>query len=99
MQKVTIGFLLAIHAALLQAPQILELKRFEVIRVNPDDLRMLPGSMRSIFADPIPDGQPVPDLEAAKRVGFTPRLLVGQTPKRLFITDAVNNEIKIGVQA
>src|SRR5262252_2014384 len=99
MQRVIIGLVLAIQAILLQTPPLLELKRFEVIRVNPDDLRRLPGSMGSIFADPVPDGQPVADLEAAKRVGFTPRLLNGQMPKRLFVTDAVNAEVKIGVQA
>jgi hypothetical protein len=42
-----------VHAIVLQAPQKSALKRFEVIRVNPDGMRRLPESMRSIFVDPI----------------------------------------------
>jgi hypothetical protein len=88
------------HAILLQSPQILTLKRFEVIRVTSDDLRRLPNSMQAIFVDPVPDGFPVDNLEeAAKRAGFTPRMLSGKTPKQMFITNLVNSEATINVAA
>jgi hypothetical protein len=86
-------------AILLQLPQILTLKRFEVIRVTSDDMRRLPNSMRAIFVDPVPDGVPVDNLEEAKRAGFTPRMLNGKTPKRMFITNMVNSEATINVAA
>jgi hypothetical protein len=87
-------------AILLQLPQILTLKRFEVIRVSSDDMRRLPNSMRAIFVDPVPDGVPVDNLEeAAKRAGFTPRMLNGKTPQRMFITNIVNSEATINVAA
>jgi hypothetical protein len=88
------------HAILFQSPQILTLTRFEVIRVTSDDMRRLPDSMRAIFIDPVPDGFPVDNLEeAAKRAGFTPRVLSGKTPKRMFITNMVNSEATIDVAA
>jgi hypothetical protein len=90
--------ILTLHTVALQAPQIFALKRFEVLRVNPDELRRLPQSIRSIFSDPVPDGVLVEDLEkAAAQAGFPPRLLSGQTPKRIFVTNAVNDEAKISV--
>src|SRR5436190_21974800 len=90
--------ILVIHSVLLQAPGVLALKRFEAIRVDPDELRRLPESMRSLFIDPVPDGEAASNLEeAAKRAGFTPLLLSGKTPKRLFVTNAVNEEAKIDV--
>jgi len=88
------------HAILFQAPQILTLTRFKVIRVTSDDIRRLPNSMPAIFADPVPDGFPVDNLEeAAKRAGFTPQMLKGKTPKRLFITNMVSTEVTINVAA
>jgi len=92
--------LLIAHAILLQSPQILTLKRFEVIRVTSDDMRRLPNSMRTIFVDPVPDGVQVDNIEeAAKRAGFTPRVLKGKAPKRVFITNVVNSEVTINVEA
>jgi hypothetical protein len=90
--------MLTVTAVAAQGPQTVALKRFDVIRVNPEDLRRLPESMRSIFADPVPDGEPVGSLEeAAKRAGFTPRLLSGKTPERIFVTNAVSEEAKFSV--
>jgi hypothetical protein len=82
----------------LQAPQALMVKRFDVLRVNTEDLRRLPNSMRAIFVDPVPDGVPVKNLEeAAQRAGFMPRIVNGQTPKRLYVTNMVNDEVVIAV--
>src|SRR5262245_13759393 len=92
--------ILMTYAVRLQTPQVVTLKRFDVIRVNPDDLRRLPSSVRSLFADPVPDGEGVRDLaEATRRAGFTPQLLSGKTPVRVFITNLVNEEVKINVAA
>jgi len=87
-----------VHAIALQEPQTFALKRFEVIRVNPDGMRKLPESVRSIFVNPVPDGEPVDNLQdAAKRVGFTPRLLSGKAPVHVFVTEPVSEEAKISV--
>jgi hypothetical protein len=92
--------LLIAHSILLQSTQSLALKRFEVIRVTSEDLGRLPNSMRAFFVDPVPDGVPVDNLaEAAKRAGFTPRVLTGKMPQRMFITNMVNNEATINVAA
>src|SRR5262249_8411188 len=92
--------LLLVIAMTLQSSQTLVLKGFEVLRVSPDDLRQLPSSMRSFFVDPVTDGFPVESIdEAAKRVGFTPHVLSGKTPKRIFVTQPVNDEAKINVAA
>jgi len=89
---------LLLHALQTSSAQLLQLKRFEVIRVNPDDLRRLPRALASLFGDPVPDGEMVDSVdEAAKRSGFAPRLLSGKTPKRLFATNAVNQEATISV--
>jgi hypothetical protein len=78
--------------------QVFELKRFEVIRVNPDALQRVPRSMRFIFSDPLPDGERVNNVEeATKRAGFSPRLISGKTPARVFVTNGVNEEAKISV--
>src|SRR5437763_12099255 len=56
--------------------------------------------MRFIFADPVPEGEPVGSMdEAAKRAGFTPRLIDGKMPKRIFVTNVVDEEAKISVAA
>jgi hypothetical protein len=87
-------------AFLAQQPRILELKRFEVIRVNPDEMRRLPSEMHAFFGDPGLDGELANSIdEAAKRVGFTPRLLNGKTPERVFVTRAANEEIRIDAAA
>jgi hypothetical protein len=87
-----------VQAIALQAPQNFVLKRFEVIRVNPDGMRRLPQSVRPIFLDPAPDGEPIHNLEdAARRLGFTPRLLSGKAPAQLFVTGPVSEEVKISV--
>ncbi len=89
-----------IHGIALQSTQIFVVKQFEVLRVNSDELRRLPNSMRSLFVDPVPDGVLVDSLEeAAKRVGFTARLLSGKTPARIFVTNAANEEATINVAA
>lgn len=60
---------------LLQATQSVELKRFEVVRVNSEDVGRLPASLRAIFADPVPNADAIGSLEeAVNRVGLTPRL-------------------------
>ena len=37
--------------------------------------------------------------QAAKVAGFTPRVIPGKTPKRLFVTNRVNDEVKVNVAA
>jgi hypothetical protein len=92
--------ILSLLAIVFAVQQTLPLKRYEVIRVNSDGLRRLPESVRSIFVDPVPDGTLVDNLEeATKRVGFTPRLISGKTPERLFITEPVQQVAKINVMA
>ena len=83
---------------LAQQQQTLLLRRFEVIRVNPDDFRRLPPSVLPIFSSPVPDGEPVASLdEAAKRAGFAPRLLKSVPASRFVVIDSINVEIKIDV--
>src|SRR4051794_26521260 len=66
-------FILPLNA---QQPQSFSLNRFEVVRVNDEDLQRLPSSVRTIFTDPVPDGEPVATLDdAVKRSGYTPLLL------------------------
>src|SRR5262245_46699226 len=85
---------------LVQQPRALELKRFEVIRVNPDELRRLPSQLRSFFGDPLLDGELADSIdEAAKRAGFTPRLLDGKKPERVFVSRAGDEEIKVDAAA
>lgn len=91
--------ILPFHPLSAQAPQqVLQLKRFEVIRLNSDDVRRLPSSVRPIFSDPAPDGELAKSLdEAAKRAGFTPRLLKSPKVDEIAVVNPVNAEIKIGV--
>jgi hypothetical protein len=80
------------------AQQTLPLKQFEVIRVDVDDIRRLPSSVRPIFSDPAPDGELVKSLdEAAKLAGFTPRLLKSRTVDQIAVVNPVNAEIKVVV--
>ena len=46
-------------ALVLQSPQSIALKRVEVLRVNPGDIERVPGSLRTIFVDPVPDAEAV----------------------------------------
>src|SRR5262245_11987363 len=94
-----LSVLLSIHAIGSQATmQNVTLKRFEVIRVNSDGIRRLPESLRVLFADPVPDGELVASVaEATKRVSFSPRLLNGKTPARIFVTTASSEEARINV--
>ena len=81
-----------------QATTRYPLQRFEVIRTDPEGIRRLPESVRRIFADPVPDGEPVDSLdEAAKRAGFAPRMLKSPTVVQWVVTDPVNEEAKISV--
>ena len=61
-----LGLLLA-----LQSQQSIKLRRFEILRVDPAGMNRLPPSLRAIFADPVPDAEPVASLnEAEMRCGI-----------------------------
>jgi hypothetical protein len=78
--------------------QDIPLRRVEVIRVRQEDVGRLPQSLRSIFTDPVPDGEPVASLdEATKRAGFSPRLLRSQKVEQFVVIDPVNAEAKVNV--
>jgi len=90
--------LLALIIAL-QSPQAIKLKRFEIVRVDPAGMNRLPPSLRAIFADPVPDAEPVASLnEAATRVGFTPRLPKSATPIQLAVTDPVRADARLELE-
>jgi hypothetical protein len=81
-----------------QAPARYPLQRFEVVRINPEDMSRLPDALRRLFSDPVPDGEPVDSLEAVtKRVGFTPRILKSPAVMQYVVTDPVKTEAKISV--
>ena len=86
-----LGLLLAV-----QSQQAIKLKRFEIVRVDPAGMNRLPPSLRAIFADPVPDAEPVASLnEAATRVGFTPKLPKSAIPIQLGVTDPVHAAARI----
>jgi hypothetical protein len=88
--------LLVVSLSALQAQQAFLLKRFEVLRVDSDEIRKVPGSVRAVFMSPVPDGEPVKDLEeATRRAGFTPRLLKSPSVSQFVVTDPVDVTIKI----
>src|SRR5947199_2241465 len=90
-----LGLLLA-----LQSPQAIKLKRFEIVRVDPAGMNRLPPSLRAIFAEPVPDAEPVASLnEAATRAGFTPRLPQSATPFQIGVTDPVTADARIEIAA
>ncbi len=90
-----LGLLLA-----LQSQQSIKLKRFEILRVDPAGMNRLPPSLRAIFADPVPDAEPVASLnEAEMRAGFTPRLPKSATPLQLGVTDPVHADARIELEA
>jgi len=89
-----LGLLLAV-----QSQQAIKLKRFEIVRVDPAGMNRLPPSLRAIFADPVPDAEPVASLnEAATRVGFTPRLPKSATPIQLAVTDPVRADARLELE-
>jgi hypothetical protein len=90
--------LLFILLGVLQSPQPLTLKRFEVVRVDPSAMERLPSSLRAIFADPAPGAEPVASQdEAAARSGFTPRLPKSANKPEFGIIDSVNGEAAIQI--
>jgi hypothetical protein len=88
-----------------QSPSRFPLKRFEVIRVNPEDIERVPQSVRPIFVDPLPDAELVDNVEeAAGKAGFTPRLPAASalpaSPGKMLrfgVTEPVRAEAKIAV--
>jgi len=93
-------FLLLTLILALQSPQTIKLKRFEILRVDPEGMNRLPPSLRAIFADPVPDAEPVASLnEAEMRAGFTPRLPKSATPLQLGVTDPVHADARIELEA
>src|SRR3989442_15994397 len=90
-----LGLLLA-----LQSQQSIKLRRFEILRVDPAGMNRLPPSLRAIFADPVPDAEPVARLtEAEMRAGFTPRLPQSATPLQLGVTDPLHADARIELEA
>jgi hypothetical protein len=82
-----------------QQPRVVPLKRFEVLRFNPDDMRKLPPSVWPLFTDPVPDGRPVPSLaEATKLAGFTPNLLKTPAVSEIVVIGSVDAEIEIHLE-
>ena len=83
---------------LLQSPQSIALSRFEVLRVNQEDMERVPASLRAIFVDPTPDAEAVDSLdEAAKRAGFTPRLPMSSSKPQFGVIDPIRARATIGV--
>ena len=82
----------------LQQPKDYPLQRFDVIRVNTDDMSRLPESVRSLFVDPVPDGEAVDNLEeAVKRAGFTPRILKSPAVVQLYVSRPMNEQAMVNV--
>lgn len=76
------------------------LKRFEVLRIGAEEIARVPMSLRSIFADPVPDAELVDSLaEAAQRVGFTARLPKSDKKPRFAVITPIREELKISTTA
>jgi hypothetical protein len=74
------------------------LNRFEVIRVDTQDIERVPSSLRPIFADPLPDAEVVNNLnDAATRAGFTARLPKADKPQQVGVISPTNVQLKINV--
>src|SRR5262249_14354923 len=74
------------------------LNRFEVIRVDSQDIERVPGSLRQIFADPLPDAEVVNNLsDATTRAGFTPRLPKSDKPQQVGVISPTSVQLKINV--
>jgi hypothetical protein len=92
--------IISVLASLQASPaQTVELKRFEVIRIDSSGLSRLPSSLRVFFAGPIPDrARPVRNVEeAGRQLDFVPRLPAAKMPPELLITDPVHEDAKIAV--
>ena len=82
----------------LQSPQSIELKRFEILRVDEQQMERLPLSLRAIFADPSPRAEPVDTVDqAAARAGFTPRLPKSSDKPELGVMDSIRGEATIKI--
>jgi hypothetical protein len=92
-------FLLVLPSSILaQQAASFALNRFEVIRVNSQDVERLPVSLRSIFADPVPDAELVDNLaEATRRVGFTARLPKSEKMPRFAVITPIRVQLRINV--
>ena len=74
------------------------LNRFEVIRVDSQDIERVPGSLRQIFADPLPDAEVVNNLtDATTRAGFTARLPKSDKPQQVGVISPTSVQLKINV--
>jgi hypothetical protein len=92
--------IISVLASLQTSPaQTVELKRFEVIRIDSAGLIRLPSSLRVFFAGPLPDrARPIGNIEeAGRQLGFVPRLPSAKKPAELLITDPVHEDAKIVV--
>lgn len=76
--------------------QTVALKRFEVVRVNPDQMTHMPKSLQALFVDPVPSAEPVDTLDqAAARAGFTPRLPKSSNKPEFGVSDSIHGEATI----
>lgn len=74
------------------------LKRFEVIRVDTNDIDRVPSSLRQIFADPVPDAEVVGSLnDATTRVGFTAKLPKSDKTPQFGVISPTSEQLKINV--
>ena len=74
------------------------LKRFEVIRVDANDIDRVPSSLRQIFADPVPDAEVVGSLnDATTRVGFTAKLPKSDKTPQFGVISPTSEQLKINV--
>src|SRR5262244_2234116 len=74
------------------------LNRFEVIRVDSQDIERVPSSLRPIFADPLPDAEVVNNLnDASTRAGFTARLPKADKPQQIGVISPTGVQLKINV--
>ena len=83
----------------LQSTQTVALKRFQVVRINPQQSARMPKSLAAIFVDPVPNAEPVDTVEeAATRAGFTPRLPKSANKPEFGVMDPVRAEAKISAE-
>jgi hypothetical protein len=90
--------LLLVFMLALQSTQLVALKRFEVVRVEPAAMDGLPTSLKAIFADPTPGAEPAASQEeATSKTGLTPRLPQSANKPDFGIMDSVNGQTSISV--
>jgi hypothetical protein len=66
--------------------------------VDSEDIQRVPGSLRQIFADPLPDAEVVNNLtDATTRAGFTPRLPKSDKPQQIGLISPTSVQLKINV--